>query len=688
MSLNQIFSTATSGLAASQAALRTISNNVANVNTPGYARERIELEALVAGGKGSGVRVSSLERITNRFLEAAAYAAHGDAGRSDAQQSYLDRLIAQFGEPGSASSLAGRLDALAASAVGLTADAGDLAARRVFLDRAYAALSELQRIGGETVTLRAEAESEIATNVTRINVLLKRIETLSGSITAAGFAGGSTAALAGQRSQALSELGALIAIDVREQPGGGVDVTTRSGIALVDQRARQLAYTSPPAVAGLAIYPPIEIVRVDSRGNPEPTGEVLTLANSGGRVGGLLELRDRSLPATHAELANLFIDLAGSLNAAHNASSAVPAPASLDGRNTGLAASDRAGLAGRTVFAVTAADGNIIARTTIDFTALGAGASVADAVAAINAGLGGAATASFANGRMQITAASPSNGVVVANDPSSPAMRAGLGFSDFFGLNDLVAGVPRGSGLVSTDPHGFATGETAAFQLRDVTGKVIASATLSPASGGTVGDLLSVLNASAISGFGSFVLSSQGNIAFQPNAGAVGANVALISDSTSRLGTGVSLGQLFQIPPSSNAALAGAHVRADLMGDSRRLSLATFNSVAAIGQQGLFAADASGAEALAVALTVGINLSARTGDLVGRVGAESARAAENAADANARRSDAITRRDDFSGVNLDEELALMIVFQNSYSASARLMTTAREMYDILLQLGR
>ena len=112
MSLNHILSTATSGLGASQAALRPISNNIANVNTPGYARERVELEALVAGGAGNGVRVSGVERIVNRFLEAAAYAAHGDVGRYRVQQSYLDRLISEFGAPGSETGLAGRIEAL------------------------------------------------------------------------------------------------------------------------------------------------------------------------------------------------------------------------------------------------------------------------------------------------------------------------------------------------------------------------------------------------------------------------------------------------------------------------------------------------------------------------------------------------------------------------------------------------
>lgn len=697
MSLNQILSTATSGLNASQAALRSISNNIANVNTPGYAREQVQLESIVAGGVGNGVRVSNVEIITNRFLEAAAYAAHGDASRYQVQQAYLDRLINQFGEPGSETSLAGRVNALTTAAIALTADAGDLVARRAFLDKADSAITEIQRIAAETTNQRAEAESEVASSIDRINILLKRVETLNGSIATARITDGSTAGLAGQRAQALEELGQLVAIDVREQPSGAVEVTTKSGITLVDSRARQLSYTSPPAVAGLAVYPPIEVVRVNSQGAADPTGEVLTLANSGGRLGGLLDLRDRTLPAVEAEMASLFAGIATTLNAVHNEASAVPAPTALSGRNTGLAASDLAHLTGAAVFAVTDANGMIVARARIDFGALGPAATIGDVVAAINTGLGGAATATFTGGRLQISASSPQNGVVVAGDPASPAVRGTTRFSAFFGLNDLVsANGLVAPGLSTSDPHGFATGETSAFQLRDASGRVIAAATISPASGGTVGDLLAVLNGSAIGAYGSFALSAGGAIAFTPGPGQAGARFSLVSDSTNRLGTGVSLGQMFQVPPSASAALAGAAIRADLVSDSRKLAFASFNTAAAVGQQALFAADKTGAERLAAALTGDIDfgpggvrgLSGALGNIVGHIGADARRVADNFTDAAARRDDAVTRRNDFSGVNLDEELSQMIVFQNSYAASARLITAAREMYDILLQLGR
>ena len=75
-----------------------------------------------------------------------------------------------------------------------------------------------------------------------------------------------------------------------------------------------------------------------------------------------------------------------------------------------------------------------------------------------------------------------------------------------------------------------------------------------------------------------------------------------------------------------------------------------------------------------------------SGLLLGRAGTHAAQAEDQRADAGARRDDAVNRRDGFSGVNIDEELAAMVVLQNSYSAAARALSTASQMYDTLLAM--
>ena len=73
-------------------------------------------------------------------------------------------------------------------------------------------------------------------------------------------------------------------------------------------------------------------------------------------------------------------------------------------------------------------------------------------------------------------------------------------------------------------------------------------------------------------------------------------------------------------------------------------------------------------------------------EAVEETGLDAAGAKDRLADMEARRSDAINRRDSYSGVNIDEELASLVTLQNSYSAAARVMSTATQMYDTLIGL--
>lgn len=75
--------------------------------------------------------------------------------------------------------------------------------------------------------------------------------------------------------------------------------------------------------------------------------------------------------------------------------------------------------------------------------------------------------------------------------------------------------------------------------------------------------------------------------------------------------------------------------------------------------------------------------------VLGQAGLDAAGAKDRLTDMAARRSDAVNRRDSYAGVNIDEELASLVTLQNSYSAAARVMSTATQMYDTLIgMVGR
>lgn len=697
MSLNDILGTATSGLAAAQAGLRTVSNNIANVSVPGYARQRVSLTTGVSGGQVSGVTVGEPTRIADRFLESTVYRRAGDYGRADVTSSYLDRLQALLGAPGASSSLPARLDAISASAVAMTGGQSSAQTVAVFAGDVQDAISSMQQITKDVNGLRGDVESEVSYSVDKINSLLKRINDLNNTVSQATGLGQSASGAADERMSAIEELSGLMAVNVRDQPDGRVTIETSSGAMLLDRRVRQLSYPTSSGQTGAsqAMYPTIEIRFT----NPDAsTGESIDSAAVGGKLGGLLDLRDRALPAFNEQLGVLFSGLSEALNSVSNAGTTVPAPPSLNGHQTGLAGTDRLGFTGKATFAVTAADGTMVAKANIDFDALGPGATVDDMVSAINAGLGGAGTASFVDGKLSIQATAAGNGVAVAQDPTSPSARGGVGVSQYFGLNDMIVSdtntlVPPG--FNASDPHGFATGETSQFVLRDSTGRTLGSYTLTPTTGGTFGDLVDQLNGSPLSSFGTFSLDDRGRMRFEPNASASGATLSIPSDSTDRMGTGASLSALMGLSGLSSGLDTG-HVRPDIAATPTKLPLAILQADAPVGSKALGAGDMRGAIAFSDRLAQAVDLGkdgtktveAFSSELMGHIGLEASQAKDALSDASARKDDAVNRRDSFSGVNIDEELSLMVVLQNSYSAAARVLTTASQMYDTLIDMVR
>jgi len=695
VSLGEILSSALSGLGASQAGMRSVSNNIANVNTPGYARQRVSQQPGVTQGRTSGVVVGEPSRVADRYLEETVYARAGDAGRADTVASYLDRLQSLLGANGSTSALPARLDAVASAATAMTAVSGGAQASGAFVGQVSDALGTMRQLSGDLSSLRADADGEVSVTVDRVNALLSHVSDLNDTIAQQTGLGRSPSGAADQRTAALEELSGLIGITAREQSNGRVMIETASGVPLLDQRLRQLSYPAGGAGVDQPGYPAITVHFAEKGGVGAATGQTLDTPATGGKLGGLIDLRDGQLPAFRAKLDTLYDGLARTLNAAANANTAVPAPASLQGKATALAAGDRLGFTGAASFAVTSADGTVMARTRLDFGAMGAGATVADAVAAINAGLGGAATATFADGRLTIAAAGTGNGVAVGQDATAPSQRAGQGFSQYFGLNDLVrsdGGSVAPAGFAAADPHGFAAGGAVDLALRDASGRLLARTTLTPAAGGTFGSLVAGLNAGPMGAYGSFSLDDGGSVRFQPSAGNVGAAISVRSDTTERAGTGLSFSQVAGLtaPPG----LTAAEVRRDVAADPARLPLARLQD-GGVGTRVLGTTDRRGATGFADATAATVDMgggpatvSRFASTVLGEAGAAAARAESRASETVARRDDAVGRRDSFSGVNIDEELGQMVILQNSYSAAARMVSTAGQMYDQLLAMVR
>jgi flagellar hook-associated protein 1 FlgK len=693
--LNEILNTALTGLAASQAGLRTVSNNIANVNTPGYARELANQSTSVTAGRIGGVTIGEPTRVADRFLEGTVYSRAGEAGRSDIVLNYYDQLQSLLGKPGDTFGLPGQLNAIMASAAEMTGTSDPTAATAQFLGNAQDAITTMNQTTGDIAGMRSDVETGISTTVGRINDLLKQIDDLNDTVAQLSAFGKSTSGVDDQRLTALQELSGLVNVNVRQQTDGRVTIETTSGQVLLDQRVRQLDYPQGNGAAQ-TLYPNITLRFANADGSMgAATGDTIASSSVGGKLGGLIDMRDNILPKATSDLNTMFTALAQTLNAVSNAGAQLPAPSALSGSATGLVAGDRLGFNGAASFAVIQADGTLVAKADVDFTALGPTATVQDAVDAINAGLGGAGVATFVDGKLSITASNPANGIATGQSPTAPSSRGGTGFAQYFGLNDVVKSdtplVP--SGFAASDPHGFGAGETANVLLRDASGKLVGSYAVTGSVGPTVGDIITELNASPLAASGSFALDDAGRIRFSPNASMQGATTSISSDSTNRFGTGLSFSEWSGLSPQ-DSGLATAAVSTSLLDNSSGFPLAQLDTTAAVGQKAIGPGDTRGATTLVDALSNPINLGkdgvvtldSFANAVFGRIGTEAARAETAQSGADARLTDAISRRDNFAGVNVDEELAQMVVLQNSYSAAARVVTTTSDMYDTLINM--
>lgn len=701
MSLSQILSSALSGLNAAQAGIRTASNNIANVNTTGYARERVAQQTGVAGGRTNGVVVGEPGRVADRYLEDAVYARAGDAGAASTVSDYLQRLQALLGAPGSDSALPGRLQAITSTTTALGGTTGGTTsstqAAATMIGSVADAVSTMQALGSDVEAMRSEVDQNTVQTVERINTLLLNLHGLNDDVARAEALGQSSSGAADRRTAAIAELSGLIGINTQRLSNGRIEIATTAGTTLLDKMPRQLSYDSNGFSTMQSGYAPISVHFADQNGNiTAATGETLDGPQLGGTLGGLIDMRDRQLPAFAERLGSVFAGLAKALNAASNAGTAVPAPNRLAGRPTLLSGSDRLGFSGGITVAVTGSDGTLVSKAAINLSGL---STVDDAIAAINAGLGGTATASFSNGTLSIAAAGSSNGVVVAQDGSNPSARGGVGFSQYFGLNDVVRSdtsplVP--SGFVASDAHGlnFSSGGTVEMAVRDANGRIAATYSLTGSVGAKVGDLVTELNASPLARYGAFSLDTNGRIRFAASTVNAGTEVTIRRDSTTRGTTGLGFSAMAGFG-GAEAGLAGGSVSAAMASDATRVPLARLQNVA-VGQKALGIGDRSGVEGFVDALSTATDLG-RDGtrsvqqlatEVMGQAAGTASRAKDRAGEAGDRRDDAVARRDSFSGVNLDEELGQLVVLQNSYSASARIVTVANQMFDSLIGIIR
>ncbi|MFN4177424.1 flagellar hook-associated protein FlgK [Phenylobacterium sp.] len=697
MSLSVSLKTAASGLQAAQASLRAISDNIANVNTPGYVRKAVDQTPLVVDGVGMGVRVDGVKRITDEYLQTASFTAASDASRYAVLSQYLDNAQSLFGDPSGDGYFFSRIDDIYAAFATAADDPSSTLLRTQALSNIDDFLAEADRINGQLAELSDTIETRVLADVSRANDLLAQINQLNAEIGRAKLVNADASGSENIQSQLLDELSTLMNVRVTRRAEGGVIVRSTEGVLLAGDGAAKLAYnrsdSTPGYISALApggtVAQPIQI--------------------ASGEIRGLMDLRDRELPQLSDQLGEFLTRTIQQINAAHNASTAFPAPASLTGRNTGLDLPTAvSGFTGATTLAVVDANGVLVQRVDIDFDAgtMSANGGPATAftpatfLAQLNAQFGGQATATFSGGALSLSATSP-NGLAIDEGDSK---KAGRGFSHFFGLNDLIRETSYtnyDTGLSLTDAHGFTAGDQITLRLSSPDGLPIRDVTVTVPAGAQMSDLINALNntATGVGLYGAFSLDSEGALTFQGSAPA-NAQLSVVTDNTKRGAGGPSISQLFGLGAIERSSRASRfEVAAAIDADPTRMAFGKLDLTVAATAPTIRPGDGRGALALSQAgdTTVRFQAAGSLGQVTmtasryasefgGSIGRNAAAAETRKEGSAAVMAEATARRQSVEGVNLDEELVNMTTYQQAFNASARMIQAAKDLFDVLVNM--
>ncbi len=713
-----VFGIGLSALQASQAGLRTTSQNIANANTPGYVRAELNVSNQVIGGSG-GVQIEGVRRAADAFLARISQSAAGSAAESAARAEALDRAQALFGDPSADNSLFAALDQVFTSFAEVSLDPGSTIRRVGATDNIDRFFANLNATATGLQDLIIEIDTRISDATEQAQGHLNAIVDLNIQISQSAVGGGEAGAAQNALGVVLDDLAALMDIRVTAAADGAVEVRTTSGALLVGGAASTLRHT---AVGGMYASHN-QVMLTDPSGETTPLDPAL---RSGG-LRGLIDSRDSDLRDMAEALGGFAAALSEAFNSVHNENTTAPAPTALSGRQTGLLATDALNFEGEAIIGVVDAGGDLLDRLHIDFDArtitresnaavlnfanvIGPAASAPTAfVTQLNTMLGAlGGSASFTEGALTVSGGA--NGLLVQQGPNDPSARADRGFGQFFGLNDLIRREKPGffeTGASAIDAHGLTAGGVLRFRVSDSTGAVagdreVAITGALAAPGATWADLVTALNVSGPGGLGQYAtvnfVAADGRMTIASNNGY---QVELIADDTARGDTNVSVSDLFGLNHVAIASRAGDFgVRTDIARDPNKLALARPDLTLALGETVVEAGDTRGAIALnkvsgtpfdipaaGIMTAQSTSLSTYAARFGGEVGRRAAQAEREALSSEAVSEAALDRRLAVEGVSIDDELVRLTTYQQNYAAAARVIQAATEMMDLLTRLG-
>lgn len=239
----------TRALDASQLAIDVTSQNVANVGTPGYSDQVVNLEETAPytppdssptrpSNLGTGVEVASVTRLTNSFLNQSVYTANGNLGAYNNINNILTQVQSAFNEP-STTGIGSEMTSFFNSFSNLATDPTSVADRTTVLDQAQSMIDEFNTVSTSLSQLSPQIQAQITSTVGTVNTLATQVASLNQQIEVNTAAGNQPNDLLDQRDNLVNQLSSLVNVQVINsnnpktgQPNGSISIDI-GGFALV-----------------------------------------------------------------------------------------------------------------------------------------------------------------------------------------------------------------------------------------------------------------------------------------------------------------------------------------------------------------------------------------------------------------------------------------------------------------------
>jgi flagellar hook-associated protein 1 len=640
--LSELVNIGWTGLDAATQAMQTVANNTSNVNTAGYDVEAVQqaAEPGTPGGVGNGTEVTSIQRAFDQFVFSQMVTATSANQAAQVAQNSAQNLSAIFpvasgGEGGLGAALTSFFGAM--NAVGQ--DPTSLPNRQTLLSDAQSLAAEFNSVGGQLASNLTTLNGQMSSAVSSINSLTQQIASLNQQIMAqsAPGTGGPPNALMDSRDNLVQQLGQELGVTLVSGPANSLDVYTTGGAELVDGGT----FASLAATAGDYGGGSVSVIY-------QPTGQNITASLSGGTIGGLVGSQaqivaaQNSVGAVAAALASavntqqsLGLDLSGALgtNLFAVAGPTVLAASSNTGSGTLAAAIvDPSGFVpGNYIITKTAGGYQATDAATGAVSSLGSGPSLSldgmtlTVSGAINVG------DSF---EVEPTATAAQTLTVATTDPSAVAAASAYVATPGGNAGDVTAGafapvaggsLPAGTPIVPSSYFG-----------QNLTVKFTSATTFNVLSAGN-----------AVIASGSFSAANGAEIAIAYPSPAPAGQVAAVTLSP---GT-PAVGDTFSLTPGGV--------------DSNGNIVAMTN----LASQNLLSSQ---------------TLSSAYGSLVAQVGSAGQSANFAASATQGVLSQIQSVQQSISGVNLDEQAADLVNYQQAYQASAQVIASAQTLFQDLI----